>query len=86
MSGQSLGAPPSYEDIANEGRSPDDTPPPPPTDQEAAVSNNSVAPPPPAAATTTPTSNNENDGFDFFDPRGATPGKIFVPHSLVLIK
>nr|XP_043628310.1 clathrin interactor EPSIN 2-like [Erigeron canadensis] len=91
-SGQSLGAPPSYEDAVSEGRSPDVTLPAAANHHETEVSSNSVAPLPastlppapatpplvaatgaPAAATPAVTSDKETDGFDFFDPRGASP-------------
>ncbi|KAK9072523.1 hypothetical protein SSX86_008957 [Deinandra increscens subsp. villosa] len=74
LSGQNLGAPPSYEDAANEA----EAPPPTANHQETVLSSNSAPPPPPAASipppsATTPSVIKETEEFDLFDPRGAPP-------------
>ncbi|KAL8227297.1 hypothetical protein R6Q57_017129 [Mikania cordata] len=83
LSGQNLGAPPSYEDAVTEGVTP--LPPPPAVNhQETVLSNNSAPPvaatpplavtiPPLAATTPSVFPDKETDGFDFFDPRAAPP-------------
>ncbi|KAI3823147.1 hypothetical protein L1987_04579 [Smallanthus sonchifolius] len=84
LSGQSLEAPPTYEDAVTKGETPPPPPPPAANHQETVLFSNSAPPvtatppssvttPPLAAATPSVTSNKETDEFDFFDPRGAPP-------------
>ncbi|CAI9259633.1 unnamed protein product [Lactuca saligna] len=69
-SGQNVGGPPSYEDAVSDGHSPVDT------KSNCSTTTSCRATPPPVTTTPPPpavTVNNENDGFDFFDPRGVVP-------------